>query len=93
MNASLSTLTIGTLTLSPTFSGSWLWYTSSTTEASSEVTATPDDGTATVVIKLDTVVDPDGTVTWAEGANTLTIEVTVGDETAIYTVWVTKSTE
>lgn len=78
--------------LTPTFSGSWLWYESATTEASSLVTATPDDPSATVVIKLDGVVDPDGTIAWAEGENTLTIEVTVGAETAIYTVWVTKTT-
>lgn len=52
------------------------------------MTATPTDGTATVVVKLDGDVEA-GALTFAEGLNTVTIEVTVGDETAIYTVWVT----
>lgn len=53
------------------------------------VTATPTDSNATVVIKLGESVVEEGELTFEEGPNTVTIEVTVGDETAIYTVWVT----
>lgn len=52
------------------------------------MTATPTDGSATVEIKLGGSVEA-GDLTFVEGLNTVTIEVTVGDETAIYTVWVT----
>lgn len=75
--------------LSPAFAPDWLWYEADTASAGpAAVTATPTDGTATVVVKLDGDVQAGG-LTFAEGLNTVTIEVTVGDETAIYTVWVT----
>lgn len=41
-----------------------------------------------MVVKLNNVVE-EGDLTFEEGPNTLTIEVTVGEETAVYTVWVT----
>lgn len=53
------------------------------------MTALPTDNSADVVIKLGGSVVEEGELTFEEGPNTVTIEVTVGDETAIYTVWVT----
>lgn len=82
---------VGTLDLSPAFRSDWLWYEAATADAEpAEVTATPTltDGSATVVIKLNGSEEA-GDLTFVEGPNTVTIEVTVGDETAIYTVWVT----
>lgn len=70
------------------FRSDWLWYEAETDTASAAITATPDDGGATVVVKLNNVVE-EGDLTFEEGPNTLTIEVTVGEETAVYTVWVT----
>lgn len=70
------------------FRSDWLWYEAETDTASAAITATPDDGGASVVTKIDGTPDPTP-VTFEEGLNVLTIEVTVGEETAIYTVWVT----
>lgn len=70
------------------FRSDWLWYEAETDTASAAITATPDDGGATVVTKIDDELAPTP-VTFEAGLNTLTIEVTVGDETAVYTVWVT----
>ena len=71
------------------FRSDWLWYEAETDTASAVITATPDDVGAGVVIKLGESVVEDGELTFEEGPNTVTIEVTVGSETAIYTVWVT----
>ena len=70
------------------FRSDWLWYEAETDTASAAITATPDDGGATVVTKIDGELAPTP-VTFEAGLNTLTIEVTVGEETAVYTVWVT----
>ena len=84
-------MTIGTLSLSPSFSPDVLSYTAST------VTAKAEDG-AIIDITLDNAngnglaVTNGSAVTWADGENVLTIAVTDGDaETALYTVVVTKS--
>ena len=54
------------------------------------MTATPADEDATVALKLggETVSSP---VSWADGENVLTVEVTNGTVTKTYTVTVTKS--
>ena len=44
----------------------------------------------TIVYKLNGVVDADGTIDLATGANNITIEVTNGDAEATYTVTVTR---
>lgn len=78
------------MSLSPTFDKDVISYTASTTNASNAVTATPEDSGATVVTKLNgaVVTSP---VSWAEGSNTLEIDVTNGDVSKTYTVVVTKS--
>ena len=91
-DATLSALTIGTLTLSPTFAAGTTIYTASTTNASDAITATPTSNDATVKIKNGSTDVASGTAaTWASGANTVTVEVTHGPVTKTYTVTVTKS--
>jgi len=91
-DAHLASLTIGSLTLSPTFNKSVFVYTTATTNATNTITAVAKDGEAEIVIKNgETTVANGASATWAEGANIVTIDVTIGDETERYTVTVTKS--
>ena len=91
-SANLSALTLGSLTLTPAFSGSTTSYTAATTNATNTVTATAVDGNATIAITNGSTPVTNGqSATWAEGANTLTIVVTSGALTKTYTVTVTKS--
>lgn len=91
-DATLSALTIGSVTLSPTFSSSVTTYTGTTTSSSSTVTATATDNTASVSIKNGTTtVTNGGSASWSAGANTLKVTVTKGSTTKEYTVTVTKS--
>ena len=92
--ATLSSLKVGSLTLSPTFSASTVTYTASTSDASNVVSAIPTDAHAEVTVKLGTKeVDNGSAVKWASGSNTLTATVTAedGTTTKTYTVTVTKS--
>ena len=92
MNASLSGLTIGSLTLTPAFDAEVTEYTAETSNATNKVTATPSDENATVTIMLgDTEITNGESATWAAGENTLTITVENAGESQTYTVTVTKS--
>ncbi len=94
MIASLSGLTIGALTLSPTFDPAAMEYTATTTNATNTVTATAASDTAEIAIKNgETTVTNGSAATWTDGENTLTIAVTDEGVTRTYTVTVTKSTE
>lgn len=67
-------------------------YAVTTENASNKVTATPADENATVEILLgETEIDNGSSATWETGENTLTITVTNGEESTVYTVTVTKS--
>lgn len=99
-DATLSALTIGTLTLSPTFASATTSYTTTTTNATNIVRAVPTHAGATIEIVnkdtdgTDTAEVANGTAaTWYTGSNTLTITVTAadGETTKAYTVTVTKS--
>ena len=98
-DATLSALSLGSLTLPPTFDAKTTSYTTTTTNATNTVTATPANAGAKVVITNkgtagDAVEIPNGTAaTWQAGTNTLTITVTAedGTTTKAYTVTVTKS--
>ena len=99
-NADLADLRIGGLTLSPAFNADTLiGYTASTTNATNTVTAIPADANATIEITNQgpddgaTPVVNGRAVTWATGANTLTVKVTAenGTTTQSYVVTVTKS--
>ncbi len=92
-NAKLSALTIGSLTLTPTFDGDVTEYTTSTTNATNTITATAAAEGATVSIKNgETTVENGQAATWVDGENTVTVTVTNGNNTKTYTVTVTKTT-
>ena len=90
---------IGSLALSPAFATATTSYTTTTTNATNIVTATPSDAGASIEITNEgtsetPVTIPNGTAaTWEAGANTLTVKVTAADGTTTksYTVTVTKS--
>lgn len=92
LNADLSGLTIGSLTLNPSFDKDVTEYTASTTNATNKVTATAADETATVEITVgETEIENGSAATWETGDNTVTIKVTDGAVSKTYTVTVTKS--
>lgn len=91
-DATLSALTLGSLTLSPEFSSDVTEYTTTTANSTNTITATPTDSGASVEIKNgNTVVASGSSATWSEGSNTVTVKVTNGSAVKTYTVTVTKS--
>lgn len=92
-DATLASLEISSLTLSPTFSKNTTSYTTTTTSSTDTITATATDSSnASVVIKNgSTTVTSGSSASWSAGANTVTITVTNGGEEKVYTVTVTKS--
>ena len=100
-NADLADLRIGGLALTPAFDADTLTgYTATTTNATNTVTAIPADANATIEITNKGPEDEEPTsvvngraVTWATGANTLTVKVTAenGTTTQSYVLTVTKS--
>lgn len=91
MSARLSGLTIGALTLTPTFDSDVTEYEVTTSAATNKITATPEDENATVKILVgETEIDSGDSATWETGENTVTITVTNGDQSKVYTVTVTK---
>lgn len=93
-DATLLSLKIGSLTLTPSFDPTETSYTAATTAATNVVTAVPTDASATVVVMNGSTRIANGTAaTWAAGENVVTIAVTAedGTTTETYTVTVTKS--
>lgn len=90
--AKLSALTIGSLSLTPTFAAGTLNYTAATSNASDAVTATAASGD-TAAIKVNGAAHTSGqAATWTEGENTVEVTVTsAGKITQVYTVTVTAS--
>jgi hypothetical protein len=91
----LTTMVIGTVTLAPLFATdkSWLWHAGSVATAVDAVSMTSTLSDATIVQK-DDVGDPviqGGDAALAIGINNLTIEVTVGAETSIYRIDITRA--
>lgn len=92
MSARLSGLTIGALTIDPTFDSDVESYTANTTNQTNTITATPEDEGATVtILNGETPVENGTAATWVEGPNTVTITVQNGTTQKVYTVVVTKS--
>ena len=92
MSARLSGLTIGALTLDPTFDPDVVSYTANTTNATNTITATPEDESATVtILNGETPVENGQAATWSEGANMVTITVKNGTAQKVYTVSVSKT--
>ena len=90
-DAALSSLTIGSLALTPAFSADTTEYTVATTNATNTVTATPRVQTATVAITVNGEPIASGSAaTWETGENTVEVVVTNGIATKTYTVTVTK---
>lgn len=90
-NAALSDLRIGSLELSPKFAADTTAYTATTSNATNTITAVPASGSAEVEITVGGKEVTNGAAaTWVEGANTVTIKVTDGDQEKTYTVTVTK---
>lgn len=90
----LEALSIGSLTLSPKFTPNGTVYTTTTTNATNTVTATPKDDAATVTIRNgNTVVNSGESATWQTGANIVTVTVENGGAKRVYVVTVTKSGE
>lgn len=89
--AALSALSIGGLTLTPTFDPATDSYTAATTNASNMVSAVPAVGGAVEITSGGKKVTNGSSVTWASGANSVAIKVTNGGQSKTYTVTVTKS--
>ena len=93
-DATLSALSVGSLTLTPTFASGTLTYTAATTNASDVVTAVPGNAAAIMKLTVGGKEIENGTAaTWATGSNSLQIVVTAADGTTTktYKVTVTKS--
>ena len=90
-DATLASLTIGSLALTPSFSAQTASYTATTTNATNTVTAVANAAGATVGITVNgTSISSGSAATWEEGENTVAVTVTNGTTTKTYTVIVTK---
>lgn len=89
----LSGLTIGTLTIAPTFDPDVTSYTVTTSNATNKITATCDDSTVEIEIKVNgTEIQNETAASWVSGENTVVVTLTAtGGATNVYTVTVTKS--
>jgi len=91
-NSSLSSLTIGSLTLTPLFQPTIYAYEASTTNVSDIITATAAKPGATIEITVEGVpIDNGDPASWASGENEVVIKVTDGAQQSTYTVIVTKT--
>lgn len=91
-DVTLSSLTVGTETLTPTFAAGTTSYAITASGTSAAVTATPAQADAVVAIAYNGKnVSNGASVTWTSGAHPLTITVKRGNSTRVYTVTVTKS--
>ena len=90
--AKLTALTIGSLTLTPTFDDEVVAYTTATTNTSDTVTATGESG-STVTVTVNGVAHTSGTAAeWAAGNNTVAVTVSrTGCADTTYLVTVVKS--
>lgn len=90
-DATLRSLSIGSLVLTPAFSASVTEYTATTTNATNTVSAAANDQSATVAITVnDEPISSGSAATWETGENEVKIVVTNGSTTKTYTVTVTK---
>lgn len=89
--AALSALSIGGLTLTPTFDPATDTYTTSTSNATNMISAVPAVGGAVEITAGGKKVTNGSSVTWASGANSVAVKVTNGGKSKTYTVTVTKS--
>ena len=89
-DVSLSALTIGSISLTPTFDADVTEYTATTSNATNTVTATATDPDAGVVIAVNgNSIASGASVTWENGENLVEITVNNGGSSRTYTVTVT----
>lgn len=88
----LTSLSIGDKVLNPTFASDTLAYAVTTSDANNIVSAVASPEGAVITATLNTVPVADLTsgLVWTDGENTLVITVTSGEESATYTITVTK---
>jgi hypothetical protein len=95
VEATLTTLVIGSVTLAPLFATdkAWLWYAGSVANETETVTMTSTLSGATIVQYDDDSVEVDqgDPASLAVGVNHLTIDVTVGTENVIYNIDITRA--
>lgn len=90
-NVNLSALTIGSISLDPTFAAGTTAYTAETSNATNAITATAADESAGVSITVNGDSLTNGSsATWEDGENTVVITVTNGGSSKTYMVVVTK---
>lgn len=92
-DATLMSLSLGTLTLTPEFNPEITDYSTETTNTTNTITANPTEQKATVSIAVNDVPLEGSTATWQEGQNLVKITVTNAQAVKLYTVTVTKTTE
>ncbi len=86
----LASLTIGSVSLTPTFDADTLAYTATTENATNTITATASDEDAGIVVIVNgNSVANGATVTWESGENVVRVIVTKGTASRTYTVTVT----
>lgn len=91
-DSALDGLTVGTETLSPTFDTTVTTYNVTATGASATVNADTSSPKATVVLTYNGKQYKNGaTITWTTGNLPLTVKVTNGSSTTVYTVNVNKA--
>lgn len=84
-------MAIGSLALTPSFDEDITSYEVTTTNATNTITAIAVDSTATVNIDVDGVSHDSGdSVAWDNGENIVTVTVSKGGASKVYTVAVTK---
>lgn len=91
----LTSMTLGTLTLSPAFDPDVTEYTADTTNATNKLTVAAEDG-AEITVTLGETAQNEGlddkyTLTWETGVNTVTVNVSDGTNDTDYTITVTKA--
>lgn len=91
VDTNLASLSIGSVTLTPTFSAAVTSYTATTSNATNTVSAVASSANATVAITVNGTSHTSGSsATWTNGENTVNVVVTNGSSTKTYTVIVTK---
>lgn len=91
MDAKLSSLSVGTLVLTPAFNADTEAYVATTSNSSDVVTALAADDGATVTISVNGVEQASGdSATWVTGTNTVVVTVASDTASTTYIVVVTK---
>ena len=89
--AALSGLTIGGLTLTPSFDANTAAYTATTSNATNSIAATPSVGCTAEISLTGKKVQNGSALTWKSGENKVDITVFNGTLSKSYAVTVTKS--